>query len=78
MLSCFIELLNADSVDPDQTSRFAASDLDLHCFFNVLFIGRYIFVKCGYSIYFYSQFCKSDMSRYGYLEVFQRVHSTSR
>ena len=29
------------------------------------------FVKCGCSIYFFPQFCKSDMSRYGYLEVFQ-------
>ena len=29
----------------------------------------YIFVKCG---------CKSDMSRYGYLEVFQRVPWNSR
>ena len=24
------------------------------------------------------QFCQSDMSKYGYLEVFQRVPSTSR
>ena len=29
----------------------------------------HIFVKCGC----FPQFCKSDMSRYGYLEVFQRV-----
>ena len=33
----------------------------------------HIFVKCGCSSYFFPQFCKSDMSRYGYLEVFQRV-----
>ena len=33
----------------------------------------YSFVKCGCLIYFISQFCKSDMSRYGYLEVFPRV-----
>ena len=28
--------------------------------------------------WYFSQFCKSDMSKYGYLEVFQRVPSTSR
>ena len=29
---CLLHLLfNANSVDPDQTPRFAASDLDLHC-----------------------------------------------
>ena len=27
---------------------------------------------------YFPQFCKSDMSKYGYLEVFQRVPSTSR
>ena len=26
---------------------------------------------------YFPQFCKSDMSKYGYLEVFQRVPSTS-
>ena len=26
----------------------------------------YSFVKCGCTIYFFPQFCKSDMSRYGY------------
>ena len=31
----------------------------------------YSFVKCGCSINFFPQFCKSDMSRYGYLEVSQ-------
>ena len=30
----------------------------------------YFFVKCGCSIYFFLQFCKSDMSRYAYLVVF--------
>ena len=25
---------------------------------------KYLFVKCGWSIYFFPQFCKSDMSRY--------------
>ena len=30
----------------------------------------YSFVKCGWLIYF-SQFCKLDMSRYGYLEYFK-------
>ena len=29
-----------------------------------------IFVKCSCSNYFFPQICKSDMSRYGYLEVF--------
>ena len=33
----------------------------------------YSFVKCGCLNYFFPQVCKSDMSRYGYLEVFQRV-----
>ena len=28
--------------------------------------------------WYFPQFCKSDMSRYGYLEVFQRVPSTSK
>ena len=28
--------------------------------------------------WYFHQFCKSDMSKYGYLEVFQRVSSTSR
>ena len=28
--------------------------------------------------WYFPQFCKSDVSKYGYLEVFQRVHSTSR
>ena len=36
----------------------------------------YSFVKCGCLIF--PQFCKSDMSRYGYIEVFQRVPLTSR
>ena len=27
--------------------------------------------------WYFPQFCKSDMSKYGYLEVFQRVPSTS-
>ena len=33
MLSCFTEIpvCNANSVDPDQTPRSAASDLGLHC-----------------------------------------------
>ena len=29
-------------------------------------------------VWYFPQFCKSDMSKYGYLEVFQRVPSTSR
>ena len=28
--------------------------------------------------WYFPQFCTSDMSKYGYLEVFQRVHSTSK
>ena len=28
--------------------------------------------------WYFPQFCKSDMSKYGYLEVFQRVPSNSR
>ena len=36
------------------------------------------FVKFGCLIGIFSLFCKSDMSNYGYLEVFQRVPSTSR
>ena len=35
------------------------------------------FVKCGVDLFF-AKFCKSDVSRYGYLEVFQRVPWTSR
>ena len=33
LLLCFIEMpvINANSVDPDQTPRSAASDLGLHC-----------------------------------------------
>ena len=31
----------------------------------------WLFVKCGGSIYFFPKFCKSDLSIYGYLEVFQ-------
>ena len=42
LLSCFVEIseLNANSVDPDQTPRSAASDLDLFLFANVSFMGR--------------------------------------
>ena len=29
-------------------------------------------------VWYFPQFCKFDMSKYGYLEVFQRVPSTSR
>ena len=29
-------------------------------------------------VWYFPQFCTSDMSKYGYLEVFQRVPSTSR
>ena len=33
----------------------------------------YSFVKCGCSIYYFPHSLNSDMSRYGYLEVFQSV-----
>ena len=36
------------------------------------------FVKFGCSIYFFPHSYKSDMSKYGYLEVFQRFPLTSR
>ena len=38
IIPCFIEILvfNANGVDPDS----AASDLGLHCFADVLFMGR--------------------------------------
>ena len=32
---------------------------------------RYSFIKCGCSIYCFPHSLNSDMSRYGYLEVFQ-------
>ena len=39
---CFIEIpiLHASSVGPDQMPCSVASDLDLHCFANVPFMGR--------------------------------------
>ena len=42
LLPCFIEMsvLNANSVDPDQTPRSAASDLGLHHLPMSLFMGR--------------------------------------
>ena len=43
LLLCFIEisLCNANSVDPDQTPRSAASDLGLHCLpVNLLGVSR--------------------------------------
>ena len=41
LLSCFIGIseLNANSVDPDQTPRSAASDLGLHCLPTALLWG---------------------------------------
>ena len=38
----------------------------------------YSFVKCGCSIYCFPHSLNSDMSKYGYLEVFQWVHWNSR
>ena len=42
IIPCFIEIFvfNANGVDPDQTPHSAASDLGLHCFADVLFMGR--------------------------------------
>ena len=42
IIPCFIEIpvVNANSVDFDQSLRSATSDLGLHCFANVLFMGR--------------------------------------
>ena len=38
IITCFIEMpvVNANSVDPDQTPRSVASDLGLHCLPNAL------------------------------------------
>ena len=38
----------------------------------------YSFVKCGFSIYCFPHSLNSDMSKYGYLEVFQWVPWNSR
>ena len=38
----------------------------------------YAYAKCGCSTYFFAKFCKSDMSKDGYIEVFQRVLSSPR
>ena len=41
LLPCFVEnILNANSVDPDQTSPPVASDLGLHCLLVYFFVGR--------------------------------------
>ena len=41
-----IPVLNANSVDPDQTPRFAASDLELHCLqMSYLWDARHKWVK---------------------------------
>ena len=48
MLLYFIEVLvlNANSVDPDQTPRSVASDLDLHCLqMSLLWDARHKWVK---------------------------------
>ena len=34
-------MTSANSVDPDQSPRFAASDLGLHCFIYVPFLRRW-------------------------------------
>ena len=52
--------------------------------FSTLYISNfrsqitYSFVKCDCSIYCFPHSLNSDMSRYGYLEVFQRVPWNSR
>ena len=53
-----------------------------HNIFNIYFYlkeSNYMFICeiCLFDWYF-PQFCTSDMSKYGYLEVFQRVPSISR
>ena len=45
--------------------------------FNLRSQITYLFVIWLLDLYF-PQFCKSDMSKYGYLKVFQKVPSTSR
>ena len=40
--------------------------------------NTYSFVKCGCSIYCFPHSLNSDMSRYGYLEVFQCVPCNSK
>ena len=50
-LPCFIDnhVFNANSVDPDQTPRSAASDLDLHCLqMSLLWSARLKWVKMAY------------------------------
>ena len=51
---------------------------DYNIYMRSQIIYMHSFVKSGFSIIFSPQFCKSDMSGYGYLEVFQRVPWTSR
>ena len=50
----------------------------LYIFFNLRSQITYSFVKYGCSIYCFPHSLNSDMSRYGYLEVFQLVPWNSR
>ena len=40
--------------------------------------AEFLFIKCGCSIYWFPHIRNSDISGYGYLEVFQRVPWNSR
>ena len=67
----FVELSepNANSVDPDQTPRSAASDLDVHCLLvSLLWDARLILVKCAGCRLLHTTNCissiKDKISRY--------------
>ena len=53
-------------------SRFSSFPQYFQYIANFRSQNTYSFVKCGCLVYYFPQFRKSDMSRYGYLEVFQR------
>ena len=46
-----MSVFNAKSVDPDQTPRFAASDLSLHCPLSLLWVTRHKRVKNRFYCY---------------------------
>ena len=50
LVLCFIEIpiINANSIDPDHTPRFAASDLGLHCLpVTILGVSRLKWLNMG-------------------------------
>ena len=70
LLPYFIQIpvLNANSIDPDQTPRSAASDLDLHCFqITLLSDARHKWVitvnMIGTEVRHYLQYCTSIQQR---------------